>query len=166
MLWISRLSARNLKHFNNQYIYMSRGTAFLTRILVRSAKTQISLRIHAAWSETIWILGYQWSVVRTLWSDCTDAHAELSLCWTHRQYYRNCCVPAYITIKRAFTFSILHCPMSTGLNICSYSLITVNDHPGEKMDLWTCTKTQLSQCVHTALSIFAWRSMNSKEPKV
>ena len=39
-------------HEKKQFTHMSKGTALATRLLMRPAKTQISLRIRAVWSES------------------------------------------------------------------------------------------------------------------
>ena len=65
--------------------YVSRGTAFAARLHMRPAKTQMSLRIRAVWSESsqgaLWVadskasLSGQWR----LWSAWTYMQADLSL---------------------------------------------------------------------------------------
>ena len=62
-------------------------------VVVRPAKTQISLGIHPVWSvfavrmKKAWVLSYPLSAQRRLWSDWVDAQADLSLlgaqsfCW-------------------------------------------------------------------------------------
>ena len=54
-------------------------------VVVRPAKTQISLGIRPVWSESLlsawWKLSYPLSAQRRLWSDWADAQADLSPCW-------------------------------------------------------------------------------------
>ena len=60
-----------------------------TKWHMRPAKTQISLGICPVWSvfsvrmEKAWVLSYPLSAQRRLWSDWTDAQADLSLRWAH-----------------------------------------------------------------------------------
>ena len=61
-------------------------------MLVRPAKTQISLGIRPVWSvfavrmKKAWILSYPLSAHRRLWSDWADAQADLSLRWAHTHF--------------------------------------------------------------------------------
>ena len=85
-------------HFAHSWLifYLSWGTAFPTRLDVRWAKSQISLRIHADLSviavslKTLWILGY--CTLRKLISDrARNAQADLNLHWVQMQSCRKCC---------------------------------------------------------------------------
>ena len=60
---------------------------------VLPAKTQISLGIRPVWSRVFavhmkkaWVFSYSLSAQWSLWSDCVDAQADLSLCWAHRHF--------------------------------------------------------------------------------
>ena len=57
-------------------------------------RRQICLRTHL---RSLLILGCLQSVLRSLWSDCADAHAELSLRWAAMQYSRKCCASTLLT---------------------------------------------------------------------
>ena len=62
------------------------------KMSVRPVKTQISLDIHQVWSvfalcmKKPWVLSYPLSTQRRLWSDWTDAQADLSLRWAHTHF--------------------------------------------------------------------------------
>ena len=45
----------------------------------------------------LWIFGYHQNAQRKLWPDCVDAQSDLSLHWTHMQYYGTCYASAHIT---------------------------------------------------------------------
>ena len=75
-------------------IILNQRTIKPTIRLVRSAKTQISLRIRAVWSDSSLIAcafyslrAIQRGIMRPLpyWM---DVQADLSLCWSHRSYCR------------------------------------------------------------------------------
>ena len=61
-------------------------------VVVRPAKTQISLGIRPVWSvfavrmKKAWVLSYPVSAQRRLWSAWADAQADLSLRWTHTHF--------------------------------------------------------------------------------
>ena len=61
-------------------------------VVLRPAKTQISLGIRPVWSESslsAWrklVLSYPLSAQRRLWSDWADAQADLSLRWAHTHF--------------------------------------------------------------------------------
>ena len=58
-----------------------------SNVVVRPAKTQISLGIRPVWSvfavrmKKVWVLSYPLSAQRRLWSDWADAQADLGLRW-------------------------------------------------------------------------------------
>ena len=59
------------------------------KMSVHPAKTQISLGICPAWSESslsAWVFSYPLSAQRRLWSDRVDAQADLSLRWVHSHF--------------------------------------------------------------------------------
>ena len=74
------------------YVHMSRSTTKPTKWSVHPAKNQISLGIHPVWSifavcmKKHWVLSYPLRTLWRLWSDWTDAQADLSLRWVHRPY--------------------------------------------------------------------------------
>ena len=61
-------------------------------VVVRPAKTQISLGIRPVWSvfavrmKKAWVLSYPLSAQRRLWSDWADAQADPSLRWAHTHF--------------------------------------------------------------------------------
>ena len=89
-----------------------------TKWSVRPAKTQISLGIRPVWSESslsAWrnIASFccpfaPLSALRHLWSDWTDAQADLSLSWAHVSFYWFCHAVAHLVIA-FFFFSIRFC---------------------------------------------------------
>ena len=61
-------------------------------VAVRPAKTQTILGIRPVWSvfavrmKKTWVLSYPLSAQRRLWSDWTNAQADLSLRWAHTHF--------------------------------------------------------------------------------
>ena len=49
------------------------------------------IRAFAVHIKTPWVLSYPLSTQRRLWSDCTDAQANLSLWWVHCMLVLSCC---------------------------------------------------------------------------
>ena len=88
---------------------LSRGTAIPVRLQVRPARTQISLRVRAVWSEssqgTLWEPRIQSVFRRTTKTLIRLAHAQadLRLRWALMQYCRECCVPAQLWYKGHLT---------------------------------------------------------------
>ena len=69
-------------------VQMSRIVTKPTKWHVRPAKTQISLiRAFAVHLRKAMILSYPLSALRRLWSDWTDAQADLSLRWAHTCHF-------------------------------------------------------------------------------
>ena len=62
------------------------------KMVVRPAKTRISLGIRPVWSvfaarmKKSWVLSYPLSAQRRLWSDWADAQADPSLRWAHTHF--------------------------------------------------------------------------------
>ena len=62
------------------------------KMIVRPAKTQISLGIRPVWSvfavrmKKAGVLSYPLSAQLRLWSDRADSQADLSLCWAHSHF--------------------------------------------------------------------------------
>ena len=77
--------------------HFTQSTAFSSRLHVRPAKTQMSLRICAFWSVFEGYLCQKSKVYsggqRILRSACAVTQADLSLRWAHMQSYRKCCAP-------------------------------------------------------------------------
>ena len=73
-----------MKTYNNTY-------------LVQPAKIQISLHIHAVWSESSFVTCafYSLKVIQRVLRYWVDLKADLSLCWSHRPYSRFCRILAY-----------------------------------------------------------------------
>ena len=73
-----------------------------TKWHVRPAKTQISLGIHPAWSESSLSTWRKLGPLATHcvhtedWSDWADAQADLSLCWVHMPFCCFCHAAAHI----------------------------------------------------------------------
>ena len=78
------------------FFFMSRGTAFPTRLYVRTAHPRRLIRVLAVCLRTLWIIDYLQSVRRILRSNCADAQSDLSFRWSHMQSCRKYCVPANI----------------------------------------------------------------------
>ena len=100
----SNFAAIQEKRNNNEY-YLSQSMIKPTIRLVRPAKTPISLRIHAVWSESfadrMCILqppGYPKKDIPEPLPYWVDIQADLSLCWSHRSYCRFCHVLAHCEI--------------------------------------------------------------------
>ena len=102
---------------------MSRNTVFPTRLHVRQAMTQTSLRIpcrlirvFAIRLKTLSILGYLQSSMWILWSDCADALAERNLRWAHKQSCRKCWPRLILTRNknenRVLLMSTLECAIA------------------------------------------------------
>ena len=105
-------------------LHIIRGTTFPSKLHVRPVKTQISLLIHAVWSEsfdvrakTNWILCYQHSALWSFWSDCADVEADLRLRWAYKQLCRKCCtsVHSYLIMVNLWFF----------FNFCTMSKLAV-----------------------------------------
>ena len=77
---------------------------------VRPETIQISLDIHPVWAESAvrmkkaWVLIYPLSAWRRLWSDWTDAQADLSLRWAHTHFV--CFVTRRFIYPTSLFFSI------------------------------------------------------------
>ena len=94
---------------------MNRGTAFPTILHVPRAKTQISLRIHAGWSESslsVWrrlvSSALPQITLRRLWSDRTNVQADLNLRWAQMNIVGNA-APRLISLHFNLHLSKLSC---------------------------------------------------------
>ena len=73
-----------------------------TKLHVRPAKTQISLGISPAWSESSLFAWRKLGSLLTIWahskdwSDWGDAQTDLSLCWAHMSFCRFCHALAHL----------------------------------------------------------------------
>ena len=81
---------------------MSQRTTKPTKRLVRPAKTPISLRIHAVWSESSLITCAFYSIhqegLTRILAILMDVQANLNICWSHRSYCRFCRALAHMEI--------------------------------------------------------------------
>ena len=79
------------------FIHILWGTVFPTRTAcAHSEDTRTGWSVVAICLKTVWIIGYPQSALRKLRSDCADAQADLSLCWTFMQFWKERCVPPHI----------------------------------------------------------------------
>ena len=90
---------------------LSQSTRKPTKWHMPLAKTQISLLIHAVWSEAWTNLGplATHTVHSKDWSNWVDTQADLSLCWVHRSFCWFCCGVAQI-YSLPFPSSFLYKP--------------------------------------------------------
>ena len=107
------ISVLILIHTQLNYVFrfyspLSWSKAFPTRLHLCTVKTPINLRIRLGWSwfldvhlKTLWMLGYQQSAMRRLWSDLVDAQVDMSLRWALMQSCRKCCgSPSYNRFRK------------------------------------------------------------------
>ena len=94
---------------------------------VRPAKTQISLGIRPVWSESSlcaqWVAKDEGFFMRT-WKTLTrlsDAHADLSLCWSRRSFRWVCPAQANFSLYM-FIFLILNCWKITSENVNIFAM--------------------------------------------
>ena len=153
---------------------MSQRTPKPTIRLVRPAKTHISLRIPAVWSESSLIacVFYSLRPKREPLPYCVDGQADLSFCWSHRSYCRfyksmefcsciryiegrkQCCKLHYclwrVSIKPRLPFSIWNVLFDSKGNLLDFYFIVRwlkwNERNVRKRTFWhvRSTKTQIN----------------------
>ena len=101
LLIVQKLKQKK-NHKVNRY-QINRGTAFLTKLYVRPAKTQIHLHICAVWSEiskgVMWVAKDSIRLcadIKGLWSDNAYEMADLCFHRAHMQFWRKSCAPNYM----------------------------------------------------------------------
>ena len=86
----SFLSSKLLTHWYEIWYEPPREKT--NNVVVRPAKTQVSLGIRPVWSvfavrmKKAWVLSYLLSAQRRLWADWVDAQVDLSLRWAHSHF--------------------------------------------------------------------------------
>ena len=92
------------------------------------------IRVFAVRTKEVWVLSYPLSTQRRLWSDWSDAQADVSLCWAHMLFCWFCHEVAHISFSKwhiVYTYDFAFSILSTS-TITAWSFMLI----AESMAVW------------------------------